>query len=265
METASSKRIAILTAITYLVMVIMNALANALPINGKITGDISDGYPNLFAPAGVTFVIWGVIYLLLGLYTLHQLGAFQQESPLDPALRRGVGTFFSISSLANACWILAWHYEQIAISMVLMLVILICLIRINQLVDAAGLSRRARWFVAVPFAVYLGWITVATVANATTLLVAWGVDGLSESAPAITIGILLVAAAIALAVIRRFRSVAYALVLVWAYIGILLKHTLAKYYAGEYTAVIVAVIACLALFVVALVGVLRRPGGAAAA
>jgi len=113
--------------------------------------------------------------------------------------------------------------------------------------------------------VYLGWITVATVANATTLLVAWGVDGLSESAPAITIGILLVAAAIALAVIRRFRSVAYALVLVWAYIGILLKHTLAKYYAGEYTAVIVAVIACLALFVVALVGVLRRPGGAAAA
>ena len=59
-----------LVAITYLTMIVTNYLANALPLNGRSTGDISDAYPSLFTPAGITFSIWGVIYLLLGAHVL---------------------------------------------------------------------------------------------------------------------------------------------------------------------------------------------------
>ena len=64
-------------AITYLAMITINALANILPINNMTTGDISDKYGNLFAPAGITFSIWGLIYLLLAAYVVYQFGLFQ--------------------------------------------------------------------------------------------------------------------------------------------------------------------------------------------
>jgi len=66
----------VLATVTYLVMVVVNGLANAIPLNGRQTGEVSDMYGNLFAPAGITFAIWGVIYLLLGLHVLYQWGVF---------------------------------------------------------------------------------------------------------------------------------------------------------------------------------------------
>ena len=98
--------ISIIVLITYLAMVTVNGLANALPINGMITGAISDSYPNLFAPTGITFIIWGVIYLLLAAHTLYQLGLFRKKSEeVKTALLKEVGTLFAISSVANFAWI----------------------------------------------------------------------------------------------------------------------------------------------------------------
>jgi FlaA1/EpsC-like NDP-sugar epimerase len=133
--------IKITTAITFSVMVIVNALANLLPINGITTGQISDSYTNLFAPAGWAFAIWGLIYLLLAGYTLYQLGVFQDTATsAKTGLLIKIGILFSISSIANTAWIFAWHYQIIPLSLLLIVVILICLILINQEINKEQLT-----------------------------------------------------------------------------------------------------------------------------
>lgn len=228
-----------LVALTFILMIVVNALANILPINGIGTGAISDSYQNLFAPAGITFSIWGVIYLLLGGYTLYQIGFFQDKvSEKKGKLMDRIGIVFSLSSLVNAIWIFAWHYMNIPLSMVLMLVILGCLIYINRLIMAAELDRKEKIFISLPFSVYFGWITVATIANVTILLVSLGWDGFALSEPFWTVIVLLVGLLIGIVTILRNRDYAYGLVLIWAYLGILIKHTMADGFAYSYISVI---------------------------
>jgi hypothetical protein len=252
-----------LAAIAYVVMVAVNALANTLPINGVQTGEVSDAYPNLFAPAPLTFSIWGLIYLLTALYALYQLGLFRgRGTRLPERVLDRVSLYFLISSLANAAWIFAWHYDAIALSMVLMLVILGCLLAILVALRGREMEARERLLVRLPFSVYAGWITVATIANATTLLVNLGWDGFGLSEPVWTVLVLLVGLAIAIATILREADVAYGLVIVWAYTGILIRHTSAGGFAGQYTAVIVTVIVALVALLAACAYVLfaRRRG-----
>jgi hypothetical protein len=250
-----------LVTVTYLLMVTVNILANALPLNGTRTGDVSDAYPNLFAPVGLTFSIWSVIYLLLGLHVLYQLGLFHTSPPGSDraAMLDKVGLYFSISSLANTAWVFAWHYDVIALSVVLIVVILVCLAVITQMVLAANPTRREKLLVGVPFSVYFGWTTVATVANITVLLVSlnWDGFGLADSTWAIII-ILLVAMAIGTTTILRNRDIAYGLVLLWAYTGILIKHTSTDGFDGMYPRVIATVIACLVVYVAAAAVILVR-------
>lgn len=242
---------------TFIVMVTVNALSVLLPINGVTPGEVSDSYPNLFAPAGMTFSIWGVIYLLLAAHTLYQLGLFRGREANTELLHR-TGMLFSASSLVNAAWIFAWHYRIIPLSMALMLLLLACLITIAVIMDAQNLSVRERFLIRLPFSVYFGWITVATIANATALLVSLGWKGFGVSESVWTIIILAVGALIGTVTLLRFRSVGYGLVLLWAYAGILIKHTSASGFAGRYPSVIVAVSLCLAVFAVVVVYLLLR-------
>ena len=165
--------IRVLVVVTYLAMIAANVAANALPLNGRSTGDISLAYPSLFTPAGITFSIWGLIYLLLGAHVLYQLGLFRDrpDTPADTALLNRVGVLFALSSLTNTAWIFAWHYDLIPLSAVLLITILVLLALIVTTVRRAELTGRQRWFVGVPFSVYFGWSTVAVVANITVLLV----------------------------------------------------------------------------------------------
>ncbi len=245
--------------VTFVAMVVVNALANILPINGIGTGAVSDSYPNLFAPAGLTFSIWGLIYALLAAHTLYQLGLFRgKEKKANDDLLRRIGVVFSVSSLVNTAWIFSWHYRIIPLSMVLMATLLICLIYIVTVTSTQSLSMREKVLIRLPFSVYFGWITVATIANATTLLVSIGWNGSGIPEATWTIAILIVGALIGATTIMRFRDVAYGLVLVWAYAGILIKHTTASGFSGQYPSVIATVIGCIALFVAALVYVLLR-------
>lgn len=234
--------------VTYLVMIAVNALANALPLNGRGTGEVSMRYSNLFTPAGVTFSIWGVIYLLLGAHVLYQLGFFRDrpDTDDDTALLNRVGMLFSASSLANTAWIFAWHYDLIPLSALLLVVILVLLGSIVTTVHRAGPTRRQRWFVGVPFSVYFGWSTVAVVANITVLLVYWRWDRFGIADSAWTVAIVLVAMGIGSFVMRRNGDIAYGLVLIWAYVGILIRQT--SDLAGRYPMIIAAVVASLVVF-----------------
>jgi hypothetical protein len=254
-----------LVALTYVVMIAVNVLANALPINGRTTGAISDAYQNLFAPAGLTFAIWGVIYLLLGAHVLYQLGLFHGADdkggagePRRVALLERVGVLFSLSSLANVAWILSWHYDLIGVSTLLLATMLVLLILITRTIVAADLSPRDRVFVRLPFSVYFGWITVATIANITVWLVSIGWDGLGIAESTWAVAIIAVGAAIGTAVILRDSDFAYGLVLVWAYLGIWIKHTSTTGFNGAYPAVIITALVGIAAFVVAgVVAILR--------
>ena len=247
----------VFVTVTFLLMIIVNILANTLPINEQTTGQVSDSYPNLFAPAGITFAIWGLIYLLLLGFTLYMIGCFQKNSSTVKAdLLNQVGIIFSISSIANTLWILTWHYEKIPLSMLIMVIILSCLIIINQLVVNEKLTAKEKLFIRLPFSVYFGWITVATIANATTLLVSLNWNGFGISEPVWTIIIIITGMIIGTITMLRNRDIAYGLVMLWAYAGIYIKHTSERGFSGQYPAIIYTVIACMICFVVVMVYIL---------
>jgi hypothetical protein len=249
-EKSKYLAVKIMVVLTYLVMIVVNALASILPINGMDTGQVSDSFPNLFAPAGLTFSIWGLIYLLLAAYTLYQLGLFQADrGAAKTELFAKIGVLFAISSLANAAWILAWHYLIIALSLLLMLVILALLAKINLIIISEELNSRERFFIRLPFNIYFGWITVATIANVTSLLVFSGWDQFGLSAVTWMLVIVPVGAIIGLLAMFRFKSVAYGLVIIWAYLGIVIKHTSASGFAGQYPSVIMITIISLVALV----------------
>ena len=233
--------IRVFATITFIIMVTVNALANILPINGQTTGEISDHYANLFAPAGYTFSIWGLIYILLLVYTIYQLGVFKSSRKENKDLLDKVGILFAISSIANSIWIFAWHYNVIWLSLLLIIVVLISLILINKEIRNTNLTFKEKILVRIPFSIYFGWITVATIANVTTFLVSVNWNGFGISDEVWTVIVLLVGFLIASAVIVRNRSISYALTIIWAYVGILMKHLQKNGFNGAYPSVISAV------------------------
>ncbi|MFA9422212.1 MAG: tryptophan-rich sensory protein [Sedimentibacter sp.] len=240
----------IIAAVSFLLMIIVNFMANTVPINGQTTGQVADSYPNLFAPAAITFAIWGFIYLLLAGFTLYLLGFFRGDSnAINADLLNRIGIVFSISSIANAAWIFSWHYNKIPLSVLLMVVILACLIYINCIIVNEKLTMREKFFIRLPFSVYFGWITVATIANVTTLLVSVGWNGLGLSEPFWAVVMIIVGMLIGVATISMNRDIAYDLVMVWAYTGIFIKHISKNGFSGRYPAVIYTVIACVIIFV----------------
>ena len=200
---------------------VINYLSTALPINGRTPGEISDGFPVRFTPAGYVFAIWSVIYLGLIAYAVYQALPGQRTNPR----LRAVGWPFVLTCLANSSWIFAWHYGFYPLSLGLMLVLLGGLIVIyTRLFPAyATVSAGERWSVHIPFRIYLGWITVATIANTTIVLYDQGWRGAPLNEPlwaAIMIG---VATTVGLVFVLRLRDIAYTLVLVWAFVGIYVK------------------------------------------
>ncbi len=150
-----SKTLSLLAAIAYLLMLVVNILSVTLPINSVTPGEVSASFPNLFAPAGFTFSIWGLIYLLLLLFVLYQLGLFKTVEMQDGLLQK-IRPCFIISSLLNAAWIFAWHYKNISLSLVLIIGILICLIKIANEIQKAPLSGKEKFFVSIPFSIDYG-------------------------------------------------------------------------------------------------------------
>jgi hypothetical protein len=212
-----------LNVLAVVLVVVVNGLANALPMNGQSTGEISDRYPVLFVPAGYVFSIWGVIYVGLFAYAIYQARPSQRDNPR----LRSIDALFWLSCLANITWIFLWHYNQLPLTLIAMLGLLASLIGIYLRLDIghASVPTGERWTVHVPFSVYLGWVTVATVANVTTALYSLGWNGQPLSPEFWAIAMLAVGAVITAAMLQTRRDLAYALVIVWAYVGVAVKQS----------------------------------------
>lgn len=259
----SSLVLKISVAAAYAAMVAVNVLANALPIGGVTTGEVSARYANLFTPAGVVFSIWGLIYLLLLAYTLYQFGLGRQDaSPEREKLFAATGRHFILTSLANISWILAWHNGLIGLSVLIMLLLLFFLIRIANRLRMEKLTWRDTLCLRLPFSVYFGWITVATIANITVFLVSLGWNGFGMAEAAWAVIVLILGAGIGTVRMRRDRDPFYGAALVWAYGGIWLKHVSRGGFHGKYPIVIMTTIACIVLFLGAMVSVVYRKAAA---
>ena len=217
--------LSILNLLGFLGTVVVNGLAVALPLNNKTTAQLSDQYPNLFVPAGLTFAIWGLIYVLLAIFVIYQLRPSVRRDDQKVDFVRRIGPLFFISCLANIGWIFAWQYQILPLSLVLMLILLGCLLAIYLRLNTgkSEATKAEKYSVHLPFSVYLGWITIATIANVTALLVDinWNTWGLGEQFWAVAV--IIVGLAIALSVLFTRKDIYYCLVVDWALLGILLK------------------------------------------
>ncbi len=200
------------------VVLTVNALANILPINGMNTGQISDLYPSLFTPAGFTFSIWSLLYLL-------QIGFVVAQFKIkSSSYFKELSLWFLLSCVANISWILVWHYLFTTASVAVMLVLLYSLIRIFLLLQQYSFKNKTEWFfIKLPFLFYLAWICVATIANISTLLtsIAWKGGILSEEIW--TVVMIAIAAALGLFISFKYKEPAFLLVLGWAFFGIYSK------------------------------------------
>jgi hypothetical protein len=247
------KPLQVINILAFLAVIVVNTLASTVGINGRLTGAVSDDIPNLFVPVGLTFSVWGVIYLLLLLFTIAQARGLFSASRDCPEGTRRIGWLFALSSAANIAWLLLWHYGLIGVSILAMLVILGSLLAVYARLRT-GLTRARfgeRWFFRVPFSVYLGWITVATIANVTAFLVKAGWNGFGLPPEVWTAAVIIVAALIVAAVLATRRDAAYGLVVLWALAGIALKRSADSSAASR--VVFVTAIACCAVVAAAIV------------
>ena len=216
-------------------VLVMNAVATALPLGGLSVGEVSRRYDTLFAPIDFTFGIWGLIYLGLTVYSLTQLA-------VDSPVTRAITPWFIAANLLNGSWIIAWRLELLWLSALILALLLFCLFKINQITTARRTDLSSTLMVAVPFAIYFGWVTVATIANISSLLVQQGLgDGFWLSAQGWTVVILVVAVVIGSATALVNASPAYSMVLVWAFWGIYSRHMAEFEWNQQYPAIILAV------------------------
>jgi hypothetical protein len=232
----------------FIVTVIINGLANTTIIGGKNTAEISDMYPTLITPVGYTFSIWGIIYLLLAIFLVYQALPSQREK----TFQKQISGLFILTCLFNVSWLFLWQNNYISYSVILIIGFLLSLIaiylRLN--IGKSKVPLKEKLAVHLPFSVYLGWLTIATIANITIALTAVNWDGFGIAAETWAILVLVVALLITLAVIFTRRDIAYSLVVIWALAGIAVNQTVSNVILTAEIAIIIIAVALVAMLAV---------------
>lgn len=214
----------IVNVIAVIATLAVNSLSQVLPFNGQTSAEIANRYADrtFFLPANYVFSVWGVIYIGMIAFAIFQALPSQRE---NPRLRR-IGYWFAVSGIANATWLVLFHWNQFALSTIAMIVLLACLLRIYLVLrDGQPISALEFWTTRIPMSIYFAWITVATVANFTYVGVDANWDGFGIAYSTWGAIMLVVAGIIAGFVAVRYRDIAYMGVIVWAFAGIVVRHS----------------------------------------
>jgi benzodiazapine receptor len=243
-----------LNVAVFAVTVIVNGLASSLSLNGVTTAEVTDLYFTLVTPAGYVFSIWGVIYSLLLIFAVFQALPSQREKPF----LQQINVLFILSGVLNGLWLFLWHYDQIVLSVALMFALLATLIAVYLRlgIGKASVTLKEKAFVHSPFSVYLGWITVASIANVASALVSIQWDGFCLASETWAMLLIAVALLITLAVIATRKDIAYSLVLVWALVGIAVNQS--AYQNIVLAATVSAIVIIVALVAFLVVSKLKR-------
>jgi len=224
MTSNNSALLKLMNIVAFVLTVIVNSLAGSTTLIGGVnTAFISDSNPTLVTPAGYTFAIWGIIYFLLGAFVIYQALPGQRAKPYHSQ----IGWLFVLSSIINISWLFLWQYELLAPSLVLMFLLLASLILIYTRLGIGKSTPTFQERIAVhtPFSVYLGWITIASIANVSVTLVSLNWDGFGINPETWAILIIIIALLLTLIVTAKRKDIAYGLVVVWALLGIASKQT----------------------------------------
>lgn len=202
-----------------LLTLVMNYLSNALPLFGNSNGEISDTLPNAFTPAGLTFAVWGPIFLGLAVFAVYQALPAQRGPRHDRLFWP-----FLLGNLLNVSWLLAFQSLNFGLSVVIMLLLLGTLISLYLTVRGLQPMSGEFWALQVPASLYLSWISVATIANITAFLVSLGVTGgVLGVGPQLWSALLVVIAGLlGTFFLLRYRDYAFGAVLLWAFLGVYL-------------------------------------------
>jgi benzodiazapine receptor len=219
LDSSESRLLRVINVVGFLGVVAVNVMANALPLNGNTTAELSDAYPNLFVPAGYVFSIWGVIYILLLVFTVYQFRKWNED------FMGKIGYLFALSCASNIVWIFLWHYEYVLLSLLAMFALLgsLIMIYLKLNIGKSRASREERLYVHLPFSVYLGWITVAPIANVVAALVYINWDGFGLGEVFWTVAMIAVATLLTVVNLVSRGDVVYSLVIIWALAGIVVK------------------------------------------
>lgn len=232
--------------IFFILTVIINGLAGSTTlIGGQDTAAVSDKYPTLITPAGYVFAIWGIIYALLGIFVIYQALPKQRDS----GFIEKIGWLFVLSSIINMAWLVVFQYEFLIVSVPLIIAYLMSLIgiyfRLN--IGKGKTSIKEKLAVHVPFSIYLGWLSIATIANISLYLVSIGWDGFGIASETWAVLIIAVALVLTMLMLGIRKDLAYALVVIWALVGISVNQTNAMIVLATQVGAVIAAIATLAV------------------
>lgn len=247
--TNTYKKFQIINIIAVVFTILMNALANILPFNGVNTGAVADSFPNYFTPPGYVFAIWGVIYVLLFVFMIYQA----KRDQVNAEYLGKIGYLYIIGALLNVAWLILFHYSYGNTPLLVwseflivgfLVVLLLTYVRLEIGIKEVSLGQKLA--IHLPTSVYLGWISLATIANTAAVLNAnlTITDGIQQIWTAL---VLVVALLIATLMIALRRDIAYGLVVIWASTGIASKWMLIPLIYN--TAIIVAVVVALLILI----------------
>lgn len=237
------KSITWINTIFFLIMIFVNTIANMMPLGGNTTGQVSEKYPNLFTPAPYTFMIWGIIYAFMLLFIVVQF--IPDKKAFDAYyVSNTIGIWFVVSCIFNIAWIISWHYDYILVSLLVIIGLLVSLIVISTKINHADFSGW-RKLVPVGFQIYLGWICAATIANVSVYLKKIEWSGFRLSDQFWTVMVLIVGAVIGIVIGLSQMQPYSTIAILWAYIGILVKHVGTKGYNMAYKPIVATLIICM--------------------
>ena len=221
----------LLNILAFALVLTVNYLSISAPLNGRTPAQLSDLYPNLFVPAGLTFAIWGVIYTWLLVWVGAQVVALFNgniRERIEPGVQKA-GWWFPLTCFLNAAWLFAWHWQQVLLSVLIMVGLLWTLWQLNQalLTGIPKADQREKWLLHAPLGLYQGWITIALIANVTALLVSYGWHGGSVGERDWTFMMILAGTMVSNMVVRKTNNVFHSLAVAWALAGIALKRSAA--------------------------------------
>ena len=244
-----AQALVIISAVLYVFMIVMNTLAILLPLNGLTTQMISARYDTLFAPTGLTFSIWGLIYLALGIEVVLNFLKLSRISDNASDRQKFMSNLvLAVTSLINGLWIIFWHYELLLVSLILMVALFGFLAFINIKLKTAGLVDR------LPYSLYFGWITIALIANIAAFIVSNGIMFNSVGAVLQTSIIIIVTVLVAVATIFLQKDYVFGAVIFWALLGIVIRHFDPTQFDRGYISVGNAAIVGMCLTAMAIIG-----------
>ncbi len=239
-EGHNKKLLSRFVVITYILMIAVNILAEVLPLNNINTGEIADKYKNLFTPVEYTFLIWFVIYILLGIYTMYQFNFNLRRPDNNDRVVRRVNFYFVLVNIFNILWVFALHYDLILVSLIVMILILTTLIFIRVTIsNRSSLTVRERNSIQIPFSIFYGWILFTFIGNVITYLILNNFLPKTQSESGIIVVLIVVGLIAIVFSMFSFKDIVVGIVFIWAYGGIMYRHVSSEYFAGVHNDIII--------------------------